>query len=183
MTRQIALLRAINLGSRRRVAMGDLRGLLVGHGHGEVKTHLQSGNVILSSALAPERLRVRLEAELAAGLGMQVDVIVRTAAELADVVARNPLRDVADDPRRLQVTFLAGKPAAAVVRELAGVDVSPERIVTSRREIYVWHPAGIQDSPASKLLSQPRLGLIGTARNWNTVTRLLELAGEPEARA
>jgi uncharacterized protein (DUF1697 family) len=180
MTRQIALLRAINLGRRRRVAMGELRELLVGHGHADVKTHLQSGNVILSSDLAPARLRSRLEAQLAAGLGMQVDVIVRTAQELADVVERNPLRDVAVDPRRLQVTFLAGEPDAAVVRELAGVDVSPERIAISEREIYVWHPDGIQTSPANKLLSGRNLGVIGTARNWSTVTRLLELATATE---
>ena len=89
--RRIALLRGINLASRRRVGMADLRELLAGHGYEDVRTHLQSGNVVLTSTLAAERLARKLERELEAGLGFEIEVIVRTRAEFARVVARNPL--------------------------------------------------------------------------------------------
>src|SRR5512144_1900543 len=142
MARQIALLRGINLGPHRRVAMGDLRSLLAAAGYADVRTHLQSGNVVLTSDAAPDDLARDLERRIAAGLGVDAGVVVRTRDELADVVARDPLRSVVDDPRRYQVTFLSGEPEPDAVRELERVAVAPERIVVSGREIYAWHPNG-----------------------------------------
>ncbi|MGH2945729.1 MAG: DUF1697 domain-containing protein [Solirubrobacteraceae bacterium] len=178
MARQIALLRGINLGPSRRVAMGELRELLNGLGYGDVRTLLQSGNVVLTSDLEPERLARALEQQIAAGLGVSAAVVVRTRDELADVVERNPLGAVATDPRRYQVSFLSGEPDPEAVREIEAVDVAPERFAVSGREIYAWHPDGIQRSPLVKLLSEQRLGVTATARNWSTVTKLLALAGE-----
>jgi uncharacterized protein (DUF1697 family) len=179
MPRQIALLRGINLASRNRIAMGELRELLTGHGYGDVRTLLQSGNVVLTSDLAPERLARALEDQIAAALGVAPAVVVRTREELADVVARDPFGPVADDPRRYQVSFLSGEPDQQAVREIEAVDVAPERVAFSGREIYAWHPEGIQRSPLVKLLSEQRLGVAATARNWNTVTKLLDMAGQP----
>jgi len=176
MTVHVALLRGINLGANRRVAMGDLRELLARHGYEDVRTHLQSGNVILSAGVAPATLERDLARLIADGLGVQAPVIVRTRDELAEVVERNPLAGVADDPKRYQVSFLSAEPAREVVRALEGADVEPERIAISGREIYVWHAGGIQRSPAAKLVTDARLGVTATARNWNTVTKLLELA-------
>jgi uncharacterized protein (DUF1697 family) len=105
-------------------------------------------------------------------------VFVRTRSELARVVAADPLADVVDNPSRYQVSFLSAKPSAKVVRELGMVDVAPEQVVVRGREIYAWHPAGIQRSTLAKLLSEKQLGVGVTARNWNTVTKLLALAGE-----
>ena len=110
--RLIVLLRGINLANRRRVGMADLRELLAGHGYENVRTHLQSGNVVLTSSLSADRLGQKLEQELERGLGFKVEVIVRTRAELARVVAGNPLAEVAKDPSRYLVTFLRAKPAA-----------------------------------------------------------------------
>jgi len=176
MPRQVVLLRGINLGSSRRIAMADLRELLTAAGHEDVRTHLQSGNVVLSSEHAPAALERMIAEQILARLGMEVPVLVRTRDELADVVRRNPLGAVANDPKRLQVSFLSAEPAPAVVRELESVDIAPEQIAVSGREIYVWHANGIQKSPAAALISDRRLGVTATARNWNTVTRLLELA-------
>jgi uncharacterized protein (DUF1697 family) len=178
MARQIALLRGINLGSNRRVAMGRLRELLAGLGYGDVRTYLQSGNVVLTSPASPERLQRELEQQIAKELGLDTRVLVRTRDELADVIERDPLAGVADNPRRYQVSFLSAEPDAEVVRELDKVDVAPERFVVSGREIYTWHPDGIQRSKLNKELSDRRLGVIATARNWNTVTKLLALADE-----
>ncbi len=178
MPRHIALLRGINLASRRRVPMGDLRGLLAGFGYEDVRTLLQSGNVVLSSDETPETVQRRLEAEISQAFGFAVDVVVRGRDELAEVVARDPFGEVASDPKRYQVTFLSAEPAAEVARELAAADIAPERVVLSGREIYAWHADGIQRSPLAKLLTDEKLGVTATARNWNTVTKLLELAGE-----
>jgi uncharacterized protein (DUF1697 family) len=178
MPRQIALLRGINLASRNRVAMGELRELLTGHGYGDVRTLLQSGNVVLTSDLPPEKLARALEKRIAKGLGVEPAVVVRTREQLADVVERNPLASVATDPKRYQVSFLSGEPDADAVREIEAADIAPERFVVSGREIYAWHPDGLQRSPLAKLLSEERLGVRATARNWNTVTKLLALAGE-----
>jgi uncharacterized protein (DUF1697 family) len=161
--------------------MADLRELLDGHGYQDVRTHLQSGNVLLTADVSADRLRTRLERELAAGLGFDVEVIVRTRAELARVVARDPLAGVAEDPSRYLVTFLAAKPAAKLVRDVRALEVEPERVVVSGREVYSWHPQGIQDSPLAKLLSKTGVSAAGTNRNWRTVTKLLELADEAGA--
>jgi uncharacterized protein (DUF1697 family) len=176
MPRQIALLRGINLGSHKRVGMGPLRELLARLGYGDVRTYLQSGNVVLTSPASPERLQRELEQQIAEELGLETRVLVRTRDELADVIERDPLAGVADNPRRYQVSFLSAEPDAEVVRELGRVDVAPEQFVVSGREIYTWHPDGIQRSKLNKVLSERSLGVVATARNWNTVTKLLALA-------
>jgi uncharacterized protein (DUF1697 family) len=178
MARHIALLRGINVGGHRRVEMARLRELLDGLGYGDVRTYLQSGNVVLTSDLSPEQLQRELEQQIAGNLGVDPDVIVRTRDDLADVIERDPLGDVADNPKAYQVTFLSAEPDPEVVRELAEIDVEPEQYVVSGREIYAWHPDGIQRSQLAKLLSDRSLGVTATARNWNTVTKLLALADQ-----
>jgi uncharacterized protein (DUF1697 family) len=173
---QIALLRGINLGPNRRIAMGELRSLLTELGYGDVRTLLQSGNVVLSSDLGPDELARTLERQIADGLGVDPAVVVRSRDELAEAVERNPLGDLADDPKRHTVHFLSGKPDAAAVRALEAEDVAPEAFAAAGRELYTWHPKGIQKSPLVKLVAKAPLGVTATARNWNTVTKLLELA-------
>src|SRR6188508_135528 len=129
MPRQVALLRGINLGSNRRVSMGELRTVLEDNGYEDVRTHLQSGNVVLSSPVSG----ARLERALAAGLGIDVEVLVRSRKQLAGVVARDPLGRVAKNPSRYLVSFLRSKPPAKVVRELTAADVAPEQFVLAGR--------------------------------------------------
>ena len=174
--RQIVLLRGINVGGHRRVAMADLRALLNRLGYEDVQALLQSGNVVLTSGVRADRLERQLEEQLEDEFGLDIQVVVRTRNELADVIERNPLAAVANDPARHVVSFLSAAPAASVVRELAGIDVPPEQFVVSGRELYVWHPNGINKSQLMKLLSEKRLGVTATARNWNTLTKLLALA-------
>jgi uncharacterized protein (DUF1697 family) len=181
MTRHIALLRGINLGPNRRVSMPDLRALLTGLGYEDVRTLLQSGNVVLTSDLDPLPLEQELERQLADGLGFDVRVIVRTRDELADVIERDPLGDTAADPRRYQVTFLSGDPDPERLRRAEEAAVAPERFVLSGREIYAWHPDGVGRSELAMLLARGDLGAAATARNWNTVTKLLALADDGAA--
>ena len=155
--------------------MGDLRELLESHGYEGVRTHLQSGNVVLASPLAPRKLEAQLERQLAAGLGMEVRVLVRTRAELAAVVRRNPLGKVATNGSRYLVSFLSKRLPVKVARELEMAEVGSARLVIDGRELYAWYPDGVQRAPLVKLLDDKRLGVLSTARNWNTVTKLLQL--------
>lgn len=179
MTRHIALLRGINLGSKRRVAMADLRALCAKLGYEDVRTYVNSGNVVLTAAGSAEDVARELEQAIAAELGVEAEVVVRTRDELADAIERNPLiREAAEDPKRLQVSFLSGGPDAVFVRELEQQDFGAERFAVSGREIYAWHPDGMQKSKLARALGDKRLGVVATARNWNTVVKLPEMADE-----
>jgi uncharacterized protein (DUF1697 family) len=172
----VAFLRGVNLGSARRVKMAELRELLRGHGHGDVETYLQSGNIVVSSTLPAVKLEGELESQLAAGLGFDVDVIVRSSRELAAVVKRNPLRAVATDPAKYLVTFLRAKPPTQLVARLRAAEVAPEEVVANGRELYSWHPGGVGRSKLAKLLLPSALGASASARNWRVVEHLAGLA-------
>lgn len=176
MATHVALLRGINVGTRNRVGMPQLRELLEGLGYRRVRTHLQSGNAVFDTAQRPERVAGRIERALEAELGLRVPVQVRTADELAAVVAGDPLGDVADDPARYLVQFLASEPDYGRLDLPRPEAFAPERYVAKGREIYLWLPGGVHSAKLPPALN--RLGLTGTARNWRTVVRLLELARE-----
>jgi uncharacterized protein (DUF1697 family) len=176
--RQAVLLRGINLGSRNRIAMPDLRQALSGAGFEEVRTYLQSGNVVLSSNARPRQLAAECERLIQQRFGLDVRVLVRTRKELAEVVRRNPLREVAVNPKRYQVTFLSEQLDSAELEKLAALAASSERFVAIGRELYGWHPEGIGRSRLWARLASKGLGVVATARNWATVTQLLEMASE-----
>ena len=178
MARQIVLLRGINLGSRNRISMPELRDALEGAGLDDVRTYLQSGNAVVSSAAAADRVRRTVEKLIAEEFGLEIAVVVRTRAQLASVVRRNPLGDVATDPKRYQVSFLAKKLAPAAVRKLEATAVEDEALVVSGSEIFAWHPEGVARSKLWAMLAGKGLGVTATARNWTTVTKLLELAAD-----
>jgi uncharacterized protein (DUF1697 family) len=175
---QIVLLRGINLGARNRIGMPELRDLLTAAGFGDVRTYLQSGNVVLTAKGPAEQVAHTCEREIADHFGFDIPVIVRTRAALAKVVERNPLGKVATNPKRYQVSFMSAKLAAGVVRRLEEAAAPSERFVVSGREVYAWHPEGVARSKLWTMLAGRGLGVTATARNWTTVTSLLDLAGE-----
>jgi uncharacterized protein (DUF1697 family) len=163
--RVVALLRGVNVGGHRKLPMAELRETLAEAGHGDVRTHLQSGNVILESSKRP----ATLERELGQLLG--IPVLVRTHDELVDVVARDPFGALATNGSRYFVTFLSGP-----VAEVPGLESGGgELFVVSGREVYAWLPEGVHNSKRAQLLTERRLGVVPTTRNWNTVTKLVEL--------
>ncbi len=174
--RQIVLLRGVNVGARNRVAMPALRELLAGAGCKDVSTYLQSGNAVLSSALAPAQLGRMCEAQIKQELGLDIAVVARTRDELAEVVKRDPLGDVADKPKLYQVSFCSAEPDEEAVRKVAERAVGGERLELRGREIYAWFPDGVGRSRLAAKLSRQALGVTVTARNWTTVVNLLELA-------
>jgi len=174
--RQIVLLRGVNIGSRNRIAMRRLRELLVEAGFADVATYLQSGNAVLATDQAPDDVAARCRRMIAEELGLDIDVVVRTRDELAEVVARNPLGELALEPKRYQVSFLAEELASDVIEKLAALAADGERLVAIGRELYAWHPDGARRSRLWAALASPRLGVAATARNWSTVTNLLAIA-------
>jgi uncharacterized protein (DUF1697 family) len=156
--------------------MPKLREALTDAGFGDVRTYLQSGNVVLTSRAAPKTVARKVEALIADRFGLEIDVVVRTRDEVANVVRRNPLGDVATNPKRYQVSFLSRAPDRAVVQKLADLAAPSERFVADGRELYAWHPEGVARSKLWAALAGRGLGVTATARNWTTVTSLLELA-------
>ena len=173
-TRYVVLLRGINLGKARQVAMPRLREVLTEGGHLEVRTHLRSGNVILDSPLGEKQLAADVRGVIEAEFGFDVPVVVRTGTEIAAVVAGDPFATEATDPARYLVTFMSEAPPKDKVDALPTADVGDSLV--RGRELYLWLPDGIQDTPLASWKWDQLLGVPGTARNWNTVTKLAELA-------
>ncbi len=142
MARQIVLLRGINIGSKRRVAMPKLREALEDAGYKDVQTYVQSGNVVLSTSKSAKQTARAVEKLIKQHFRIDVPVVARTKGELASVVKGNPLESVAKDPKRYQVTFFETAPDSKLVRKLDELAVEDERLAHSGREIYAWHPAG-----------------------------------------
>jgi uncharacterized protein (DUF1697 family) len=173
---RIALLRGINIGPRQRVSMPELRALMEELGHTDVETLVQSGNVVFTSRAKPATLEQQLEQAIEERLGVDPKVVVRTRDELATAIEAHPL-PVPADPKNLHVTFLSGKPAAAVREKLEAADFDPDRLRFAGREIYVLYDSGMGRSELAKQLGRAKLGVAATDRNWNTVTKLLEMCG------
>jgi uncharacterized protein (DUF1697 family) len=177
--RKVALLRGVNVGGNNLVPMARLRELLGELGYEGVRTHLQSGNAVFTAPdTPPERAAREIEGQLTRHLGLGVRVLVRTAPELAGVVAANPLPEATSEPARLLVNFLSAPPSPELLGELDPADFEPERFGVGEREVYVWCPEGVRATKLSYAFWERRLGVVATARNWNTVTRLLALARE-----
>jgi uncharacterized protein (DUF1697 family) len=180
MERRIVLLRGINLGPHKRVSMPDLREALgaTGSGFSEVRTYVQSGNVVLTSKASSATVEKKARKLIRDAAGFDVDVVVRTRDELADVVERNPLGKVASEPKRYQVSFLSEPLDPEVVRTLQSACVEPEAVEVIGREVYAWHPDGVGRSKLWTALGGKGLGVTATSRNWTTVTTLLAMADE-----
>jgi len=174
-TTYVALLRAINLGKARQVAMPRLREILTARGHGDVRTHLRSGNVVLTSRLGEAALAADLSAAIEEEFGFAVPVVVRTGAEIAAVVTGDPFATVATDPARYLVTFLPDAPDPARVDALPPAEGGGDYLVRGR-ELYLWLPDGVLQTPLNAWKWDQLLGQSGTARNWNTVRKLAELS-------
>jgi uncharacterized protein (DUF1697 family) len=172
MARLVGLLRGINLGAKRRVPMADLRELMAELGYEDVRTVLQSGNVIFTGAKASAQKT--LEAALEARYGFKVDVVLRTMDELRAVVDDEPFGDEADNLTRYFVVFLPSAPDADALGKLQEQDFVPDKLAANGREIYAWCPDGMQNSRLMKALGKPGIAPTATVRNMSTVKKLLE---------
>jgi len=193
MATHVALLRGINLGGRNRVAMADLRALVGELGHRDVSTYIQSGNVLFTVApdASPGRqettaLADAMTAAIAAKLGVTAPVVVLTREELAGVVAANPFPDE-PNPKCVHAVFRAAPAGEELLARIAQAESAAaakggrDSVRSIGRTLYLHTPDGFGNSDLSatvmRIVSVPKQGTTGTARNWATMTKLLELCG------
>lgn len=170
--RRAVFLRGINVGTGNRISMADLAAVVSSVGVADVRTLLNSGNVVGTSRTTPDALAAQVSAALREQVGLSVDVVVRSDDEIDAVVALDPLADVADNPSRYLVTFLEDEPGPEAVARLEAADTGDDVWRLHGRELYFWLPAGVADSPVQKLLMRKVLGVTWTGRNWATVLKV-----------
>jgi uncharacterized protein (DUF1697 family) len=169
----VALLRAINLAGRNKVPMAGLRAAFETVGCTDVRTHIQSGNVVFRArSTSATALRRRLERAVGEHCGVTSTVVLRTWPELRRTAESHPF---GADTSRSAVTFLADEPPAAAVRRLRQLDIAPDEAKVIGRDVHIHYPHGIQGSRLTGALLERTLGVEGTNRNWRTVARLAEL--------
>jgi uncharacterized protein (DUF1697 family) len=173
----ICLLRGVNLGGHHKVPMEVLRTLCESLKCQDVQTYVQSGNVVFrTSERDPAALGKKIENVIEKKFGFRADVVVRTPSELREVIARNPFKKRSGiEPGKLLVTFLATDPGPEIRNAVLEIKTNPEEVHLSGRELFIYYPDG---QGRSKLWAKVDKALrnAGTARNWNTVTKLLEIA-------
>lgn len=167
------LLRGVNVGPSKRIAMVALRKMLSGMGFGDVRTLLQSGNAVFTTRRTdPATLATRIEKAIGAEFGTSVACIVRDGPEMAAVLAGHPLADVADNGSRMMALFLSADPDPALAKEHDPVALDPDRVRLGDRVVYQWCPDGILEAPDVATYVMKNWKVTVTGRNWNTVTKL-----------
>jgi uncharacterized protein (DUF1697 family) len=173
----VALLRGINVGKAKRVAMADLRALLEDLGYAGVRTLLNSGNAVFTSREEAAAAASRIEKAIASRLGVSARVTVLTATEIAAAVRRNPLPGIARDPSRLMMAVPIEAGSLPRLEPLLKQDWKPEALALGRRVAYLWLPGGTIESRLHQTVER-ELGGAVTTRNWATVTKLHALLRE-----
>ena len=179
----ISLLRGVNVGGHHKIKMDALRALYESLDLRDAQTYVQSGNVVFrTEETSLARLAQRIEEAIEGGFGFRPAVIVRTTSELRDVVARNPFAKRRDmEPSKLLVTFLASDPGQQARDNILKIKADPEELRIEGRELYIYFPNGMGRSKLPWATFAKTLKTRGTGRNWNTVTKLLEIAQGLEA--
>lgn len=176
MSSAVAFLRGINVGGRAKVPMAELRSVASDLGLRDVRTYLQSGNVVFDAPTDDiAGTGTRLEAAIEEAFDLEVRVVLRTVDELDSVATTNPFLTEDADFKTLHVVFLDHAPGADLVAELDPDRSPPDEFVVISRDIFLRYPKGSGRSKLNLDYFERRLGVTGTARNWNTVTKLLAM--------
>jgi len=170
---QLALLRGINVGGKNKLPMRDLAGMFEDAGCANVRTFIQSGNVIFTATASVSKgLAGVVASKIAAQFGHKVPVILRTVQQLREVVSNNPFPGAEEI---LHVMFLADRPSPAKIAALDPNRSAPDSFIVRAQEIYLHLPNGVADSKLTNAWFDSKLGTVSTGRNWRTVTKLLEM--------
>ncbi|BBO33539.1 DUF1697 domain-containing protein [Lacipirellula parvula] len=178
MSTYIGFLRAVNVGGNSKIAMADLKALLVDLGFDDPRTLLQTGNLVFGAAkTSAAKLETRLEQALTDEFGLATDVFVRTASEWSAAIAANPFpKAAADDPSHLVVMPLKKAPTKQAVGALQAAIAGRETVAAVGRELFLVYPDGIGRSKLTIKMIESKLDTRGTGRNWNTALKLVQLA-------
>jgi uncharacterized protein (DUF1697 family) len=176
MPTHIALLRGVNVGGNL-LKMERLRELCAELGFQNARTYVQSGNVVFENAAPASQCRQRLERKLAGETRLPASVVLRTIAELRQILDRNPFLKVSSiDLSKLHVTFLAGAATKSAIQQLGKVNAAGDDFRAIGSEVYLHCPNGYGRTRLSNTVIEKALGVRATTRNWNTVNKLYELA-------
>jgi len=181
----ISLLRGINIGGHNKIKMDALRDLYANLGLQEAETYLQSGNVVFrKNGRAHAIVAKRIEDAIEKKFGFRIHVVLRTSSELSDVISRCPFAKRRGlDPAKLAVIFLKEAPSAECLQAALKIETAPEELHIEGREAFVYFPNGMGRPKMSWPKIERALMTSGTGRNWNTATKLLELAQAMETSA
>jgi uncharacterized protein (DUF1697 family) len=176
----ISMLRGINVGAHKRIKMEQLRNTFEGMGFEQVKTYIQSGNVIFKTANVSEPvLTHRIEKKLLEDFGFPVAVISRTADDMAKAVQNNPfLKDSGIDADKLHIAFLSDAPAPSALQKCESLTVAPDKACCCGTELYLYLPNGVSGSTLMKSSLDRALGVMTTMRNWRTVNAIHQMCME-----
>ena len=174
-TTVIALLRGINVGGHNKLPMAQLREIAADVGFIDVRTYIQSGNLVASTDLEPEVAGEVLAVAIREATGLRIPIIIRTAQQWADVIAANPFPDAPDPGTKVHVIFLPA-PASAAIRAFDASGFAPESLAVVGSEIYLHLPDGMGRSRLAVAVNRLSDAAGGTARNWNTVRKVADLA-------
>lgn len=177
MTVYVALLRGVNVGGHRKLTAKALEQAFESLGFGSVRAVLQSGNVVFASGIRDRAsLAKRISQELERRFDLGIAVILRTREEIRTIVERSPLLAPGADRSKLLVMFLTAVPASTAQAELVRAHSGPELIELRGPEVYLFYPEGVGRSKLSGAFIESKLDAVGTARNWNTILKLLDAA-------
>ncbi|HVP63905.1 MAG TPA: DUF1697 domain-containing protein [candidate division Zixibacteria bacterium] len=172
----VALMRGINVGGKNKLPMKDLAAIFTGLGCRNVRTYIQSGNVVFDApASVARKLASQIAANISKQFGLTVPVVLRDREEMARVITGNPFLAAGLDEKWLHVMFLADRPTANAVAELDHNRSAPDEFQVVGREIYLHLPNGAGNSKLTNVYFDSKLGTISTARNWATTLALFEM--------
>ena len=175
----ISILRGINVSGQKKILMADLKALYENLKFSEVKTYIQSGNVIFKSdsKLSDLQFAEKIKREILKNFKFEVPVIIRTKEELKKIIAQNPFMEEKNiDLKKLHATFLSETPAKEKIEQIKEVDFSPDQFIIKGKEIYLHIPNSYGETKLSNNFFEKKLKVTATTRNWNTVNKLFELA-------
>ncbi|HTZ81566.1 MAG TPA: DUF1697 domain-containing protein [Candidatus Acidoferrales bacterium] len=180
----LSMLRGVNVGPHNRIKMDELRALYESLKFEDPRTYVQSGNVIFrTKEKSSPKLAKKIQDAIGKKFGCRPEVILRTAEEMRRAIVASPFAKRMDkdiEPSKLLVTFLAAEPSKEALAAIEGLKSHPEEIHLKGREMYVYFPNGIGTSKLPWSQVEKHLKVTGTARNWNSVTKMLEIAEQME---
>jgi|SRR5579863_1264368 len=179
----ISLIRGINVGGHKQVKMDRLQAMFEVLGFEQVRTYIQSGNVVFKAAKrSPAELSKKIEEEILAEFGFPASVMTRTPQELRTAIQKNPfLKECKSDPAKVHIAFLSEPPKAEAVEKVGALATQGEQLRHSGREIYLYYRDGMGRAKLTGSVLEKTLSVTATARNWNTVNRLYQMAVEQDA--
>ncbi|SHG22125.1 Uncharacterized conserved protein, DUF1697 family [Salegentibacter echinorum] len=174
MNNKIAILRGINVGGKRKILMADLKQMFQDLGFTDIKTYIQSGNVIFKANAENKELENKIESAIKDKFGFDVPVIVRTSKELIESIGRNPFYKPNADIKNLHLTFLKKEPGKENKQFTETYNYEPDKFIIDEKDVFVFCEGKYHQSKLTNNFFEKKLKVGATTRNWKTILKLVE---------